>query len=445
MDTSGAPPQKKQRNDDAGTATGTEDDNNLPTGRFVAVLLAGKDDEAPIAQLAANMSTHDIGLQLAGVSRSLRDALRATFARWTKSNQRFAVAIAEREKKARAGPEAKRDAALAALGREPTRWNGRFRDDYAFRAARDGWNKRMAACHKACNDEVRANLDAAPQRSPNLPDLPAGLVMRCLAPWAAHRRPPFSRIAEIHLPKKSEAGGNSLRCWRITETPLGIRAATKETATFATAQAHIDAIKDQEWYKTAFAQMSYSHPPLPSSKLNESGNWGHYSDPRIFRTRFAKIWTTGYTENIHEAQDDYDRFAGEKVVGNTFVGHLLRNVPLDAIFSTTKAVRLGRKGNKPGLSHLYDRQGMREECGVAGCTAAVYVVTDDRRTDWYDTVGLLPALKAIDIFEKVLAMSTDIDAHDCTLRCCKKGHLVGTACVRLTMVGHLGWRKASSY
>ena len=96
---SSPPPKKKQRTGNAGNddRDATNGDANLPPGRFLAVLLAGKDDEAPVAHLAACMGTRDLGLQLAGVTRSLRDALRATFARWTKNGGRMGKALAERE------------------------------------------------------------------------------------------------------------------------------------------------------------------------------------------------------------------------------------------------------------------------------------------------------------------------------------------------------------
>ena len=99
MDASGPPAAKKQRTG-AGPGAGIGDHHgDLPPGRFLDVLLAGKDDEAPVAHLAACMATPDLGLQLAGVSRSLRDALRATFARWTKNSERCDAAFAEREAK----------------------------------------------------------------------------------------------------------------------------------------------------------------------------------------------------------------------------------------------------------------------------------------------------------------------------------------------------------
>merc|ERR1711969_222926 len=141
-----SPPKKKQRtgNDNRNDRDDSNGDANLPPGRFLDVLLAGKDDEAPVAHLAACMGTRDLGLQLAGVTRSLRDALRATFARWTKNGERMRKALAEREAKdaaARGGaPKAKRDAALAALGPRPG-------DDWtaASRAAMRAWDDRAAA------------------------------------------------------------------------------------------------------------------------------------------------------------------------------------------------------------------------------------------------------------------------------------------------------------
>ena len=68
------PPQKKQRTDAGPSGPG---DCNLPPDRFLDVLLAGEDDDAPIAVVAACMRTRDLGLTLAGVTKSLRDALRA--------------------------------------------------------------------------------------------------------------------------------------------------------------------------------------------------------------------------------------------------------------------------------------------------------------------------------------------------------------------------------
>ena len=55
------PPQKKQRTD-AGPS-GPEE-CNLPPDRFLDVLLAGEDDDAPIAVVAACMRTRDLGLTL---------------------------------------------------------------------------------------------------------------------------------------------------------------------------------------------------------------------------------------------------------------------------------------------------------------------------------------------------------------------------------------------
>ena len=131
------PPKKKQRTGNGpNDRDATDGDANLPPGRFLDVLLAGKDDEAPVAHLAACMGTRDLGLQLAGVTRSLRDALRATFARWTKNGGRMGKALAEREAKdaaARGGaPKAKLDAALAALGPRPgIDWNANGAQLYA--------------------------------------------------------------------------------------------------------------------------------------------------------------------------------------------------------------------------------------------------------------------------------------------------------------------------
>ena len=88
------------------------------------------------------------------------------------------------------------------------------------------WNARRAALRNACDAEVQAKLkkiDAAP-RSPHLPDLPAGPALGCLVPWRKGAAPPARRIAELHLPKRSGDGGNSLRCWRIASW------ATHETA-----------------------------------------------------------------------------------------------------------------------------------------------------------------------------------------------------------------------
>ena len=70
-----------------------------------------------------------------------------------------------------------------------------------------------AALRSAYRAEVRPKLDkvAAAPRSPHLPDLRAGLALRCLVPWAAGRRPPASCVAEVHLPKLAGAGG---RWWR---------------------------------------------------------------------------------------------------------------------------------------------------------------------------------------------------------------------------------------
>ena len=87
------PPAKRQR---VGNPPG---DARLPaTGRlaFVNVLLAGHEDEAPVAHVAACVPTRDLGLRLAGVSRSLRTAVAATFARWDGSGTRMRGALEER-------------------------------------------------------------------------------------------------------------------------------------------------------------------------------------------------------------------------------------------------------------------------------------------------------------------------------------------------------------
>ena len=88
------PPQKKQRTDADPSGPG---DCNLPPDRFLDVLLAGEDDDAPIAVVAACMRTRDLGLQLAGTTKSLCDALRALFKRWDGQGDRFRAAVAELE------------------------------------------------------------------------------------------------------------------------------------------------------------------------------------------------------------------------------------------------------------------------------------------------------------------------------------------------------------
>ena len=99
MDASG-PTHKKQRADAGPSGPG---DCNLPPDRFLDVLLAGEDDDAPIAVVAACMRTRDLGLTLAGATGSLRDALRAVFKRWDAQGDRFRTAVAElKEKKAAA-------------------------------------------------------------------------------------------------------------------------------------------------------------------------------------------------------------------------------------------------------------------------------------------------------------------------------------------------------
>ena len=111
MDASG-PLQKKKQRTDAGPGPC---DRNLPPGRFLAVVLAGEDDDAPIAQVAACMRTRDLGLVLAGATGSLRDAVGATFKRWDAQGDRFRAAVVELEEKrtaARAAAEATRDAAV---------------------------------------------------------------------------------------------------------------------------------------------------------------------------------------------------------------------------------------------------------------------------------------------------------------------------------------------
>ena len=74
------------------------------------MLLAGKGDEAPVANLAEMMTARDLGLQLAGVSRSLRTAVAATFARWDDSGARMGGALEERR---RDYPTARAEAAAA--------------------------------------------------------------------------------------------------------------------------------------------------------------------------------------------------------------------------------------------------------------------------------------------------------------------------------------------
>ena len=153
------PPQKKQRSD-AGPS-GPEE-CNLPPDRFLDVLLAGEDDDAPIAVVAACMRMPGLGLVLAGATGSLRGAVGATFKRWDAQGDRFSAAAAALEEKkaaARVGPEATRDAAIAALGPAPEPWG----------AARKAWYARKRVLHNACDTEVRAKykkIDAAP-RSPH--------------------------------------------------------------------------------------------------------------------------------------------------------------------------------------------------------------------------------------------------------------------------------------
>ena len=165
------PPHKKQRTD---AGPGGPGDCNLPPDRFLDVLLAGEDDDAPIAVVAACMRTRDLGLVLAGATGSLRDAVGATFKRWDAQGDRFRAAVAELDEKkaaARTAAEATRDAAIAALGDVPF-------DDDEF----DTWSTRKVALQNACKAEVRAKLKkiAAAPRSPHLPDPPAGVALQCL-------------------------------------------------------------------------------------------------------------------------------------------------------------------------------------------------------------------------------------------------------------------------
>merc|ERR1712093_4582 len=132
MDASG-PAHKKQRADAGPSGPG---DCNLPPDRFLDVLLAGEDDDAPIAMVAACMRTRNLGLVLAGATGSLRDAVGATFKRWDGHGDRFRAAVAELDEKkaaARTAAEATRDAAIAALGPEPA----------PFTAAHTPWKTRV--------------------------------------------------------------------------------------------------------------------------------------------------------------------------------------------------------------------------------------------------------------------------------------------------------------
>ena len=117
-------------------------------------------------------------------------------------------------------PRGKRDAALVALGKNPTDGADPGEDPAeheALLARIRQWHKSRETIRDAYAAEARSKLkavDDAP-RSPHLPDLPAGLALRCLVPWGKGRRPPASCLGEMHLPKHADAGGNSLRCWRI--------------------------------------------------------------------------------------------------------------------------------------------------------------------------------------------------------------------------------------
>ena len=148
MDASDATQPKKQRTD-AGPGPG---DRNLPPGRFLAVVLAGEDDDAPIAQVAACMITRDLGLQLAGVAKPLRGAVVATFRRWDDHGKRMRGALDEREAgypTARGEADAKLAAARAALAGEDLSPSVRAVRDAALLKERDADFRRRVAVTNA--------------------------------------------------------------------------------------------------------------------------------------------------------------------------------------------------------------------------------------------------------------------------------------------------------
>ena len=290
--------------------------DRLVSGKFVNTLLAGKDDEAPIAQVAACMTTHDIGLTLAAICSALRVAVDSLFSRWNQSGERMGGALAERENNyptaaaeagsilaadraalaaeaeaddasgggglsagvraereaalvakhnadqrakikriqahlptlfadllerderraaAKVANEAKIAAAIAALGPAKERppvanWNPGAANYWApggyaeqYRVYKE-WERRAEAAKKPIADELQATLNAVDSAA-RAPDLPPGFAtgeggldceLHHCVPWAKGRPPPASCVGEVHLSKRADAGGNSLRCWRVS-------------------------------------------------------------------------------------------------------------------------------------------------------------------------------------------------------------------------------------
>ena len=191
--------------------------NRAPAGKFQE-FVAGRGKSVVTEHVGAMLGTRAIA-RLMRTAQDLREAGETTFKLWSKSGERMAKALDAPEAK-RAAVQAKLAAAVAELGPRPemdpdAAHTGETRD--ALRAAQRAWTDRKAAAREAHGVELRAALKVLEEepRSPHLPNLPAGLTLRCLVPWAPRRRPPASCVGEVHLAKQADAGGKSLRCWRV--------------------------------------------------------------------------------------------------------------------------------------------------------------------------------------------------------------------------------------
>ena len=191
--------------------------------------------------VGALLATNGVA-RLMRTAHDLHDAGTLTFKLWDGCGKRMGDARGALKAKyatARAPAQAKLDAALAAHGPEPPRHppvdvalvggagvgvgGGGVAGQADREQARSTWRERRDEIRAAYLAEVRPKLKAVDdtQRAPDLPDLPDGLALHHLVPWAPGR-PPVSCVAEVHLPKQADAGGKSLRCWRVAPGNLCI-------------------------------------------------------------------------------------------------------------------------------------------------------------------------------------------------------------------------------
>ena len=165
--------------------------------------------QAVVAEhVGALLATLDVAT-LMRTAHDLNNAGKATFKLWAGSGERMGAALDALEAKreaAKAAATAKLAASRAALAAEGNRLSA---------AERGKRRVKLYKAHVVALRDALLALDASAD-SPHLPTLPLGVALYDLEAWGTCQRPPASHGDEIHLPKTSNEGGNSVRCYRYS-------------------------------------------------------------------------------------------------------------------------------------------------------------------------------------------------------------------------------------